>query len=163
LSKEGSIKKLIPRVLCLSVGLFMFCRARESGQPQPSSPAVANSSSANPADPQQAADKGIGPVKELAMGPVDQNLAARGKKLFGERCGVCHSLVRDLTGPALGNVLKRRTPEFVINMILNTAEMTSKNEAMKKAVALYGMAMPPPGLTADEARAVLEYFRTTGK
>jgi cytochrome c len=108
-------------------------------------------------------DKGIGPIKEVKLGPIDRNLADRGKGIYAERCAACHDLDKELAGPALGNVLGRATPEFVMNMILNTAEMTAKDETIKAQVEKFGMPMPPPGLSEDEARAVLEYLRTTQK
>ncbi|MGZ7066012.1 MAG: c-type cytochrome, partial [Candidatus Aminicenantales bacterium] len=86
-----------------------------------------------------------------------------GKKLFEDKCASCHSLSKNMAGPALGAILKTETPEFVMNMILNTAEMVQKNETVKKAVAKFGMTMTPPGLSEDQARAILEYFRTTAK
>ncbi|HSQ79350.1 MAG TPA: cytochrome c [Candidatus Bathyarchaeia archaeon] len=110
---------------------------------------------------QDPTDKGIGPVKELKLGPVDEKLAARGKELFDSRCAACHGLDKALAGPALGSVLKTRAPEFVMNMILNTEEMGAKNPTVKKLTAQYGMPMPAPGLSQDEARAVVEYLRTT--
>lgn len=114
-------------------------------------------------DPVQSGDKGIGPVKELKLGPIDEALAARGKELFGGRCAACHGLSKAIAGPALGPILKQETPEFVMNMMLNTAEMEAKNPAIKKQVAKFGMSMPAPDLTEDQARAIVEYLRTTGK
>jgi cytochrome c len=116
-----------------------------------------------PADPGQAPDKGIGPVKDLKLGPLDQKLADQGKQLFADKCAACHDLSKDKMGPALGNVLKTASPEFVMNTLLNTVEMESKNAAVKRSIAHFGVAMPSPGLASDEARAILEYLRTTGK
>jgi mono/diheme cytochrome c family protein len=114
-------------------------------------------------DPVQSGDKGIGPVKELKLGPVDGMLAARGKELFDSRCAACHGLDKAIAGPALGSILKQKTPEFVMNMMLNTAEMEAKNADVKKQAAKFGMSMPAPDLTEDQARAVVEYLRTAGK
>jgi cytochrome c len=161
------MKRTIPLVAILSLGIFAFCRGRESDKPanpaMSSAAAAALPASASPSDPLQSEDKGMGPIKELKLGPIDEKLVALGKQLFGERCAACHGLDRAMTGPALGDVLKRRNPEFVMNMILNTAEMVQKDEITKKLVAKFSMPMPPPGLTSDEARAILEYFRTTSE
>jgi mono/diheme cytochrome c family protein len=48
-----------------------------------------------------------------------------------------------------------------MNMILNTAEMVAKDPTVKKLAAQFGMPMPAPGLSQDEARAIVEYLRTT--
>ncbi len=152
------MKRTIWLVLLLSVGVIAVCRARESGGISGS-----GTPSVSLGDPLQSGDRGIGPIKELKLGPVDPKLAAGGKQLFDARCATCHGQDKDGAGPALAGVLKKQAPEFVMNMILNTVEMEAKNETIKREAANFGMAMPAPGLTTDEARAVVEYLRTTGK
>jgi mono/diheme cytochrome c family protein len=143
-----TIKTIVPLAALAALAALAVCaqeRAASSG------------------DPAQTGDKGIGPVKELNLGPVDEKLAAHGKQIFDSKCSACHGLDQAIAGPALGGVLKGRTPEFVMNMMLNTAEMEAKNATIKAEMAKTGMPMPAPGLTQDEARAVVEYLRTTGK
>lgn len=145
-------------ILVLGIALFAFACGKGGAKSTVTSPDPTAS-----APPPQAADKGIGPVKALNLGPLDNNLAAQGKKLFDEKCVACHALARDMAGPALGAILKKETPEFVMNMILNPAEMEAKNDTIKKALARFGVPMPALGLSQDQARAILEYFRTTAK
>ncbi len=111
----------------------------------------------------QSTDKGIGPVKELKLGPVDKALADKGKALFDDKCAMCHGLTEAKAGPALGDVLSQVTPEFVVNFLLNTSEMEQKDARIMGLIQKYGMPMPPPGLDKDQALALLEYFRTTKK
>ncbi len=111
----------------------------------------------------QAQDKGIGPITELKLGPVDKELAAKGQTIFDEKCAACHGLTEDKAGPALGNVLSQVSPEFVVNFILNTTEMEQKDGRIMDLIKKYGMPMPSPGLDKDQAMAVLEYLRTTKK
>jgi cytochrome c len=108
-------------------------------------------------------DKGIGPIKDLKLGPIDQNLVKEGASIFQNKCSTCHSLEAKKVGPPLGKVLDNNTPEFIMNFLLNTTEMIQKNEKIKKLVQEYGMRMPDLGIDKDQARAVLEYFRTTGQ
>jgi hypothetical protein len=63
-------------------------------------------------------------------------------------------------GPPLGQVLERRAPEFVMNMMLNPAEMVEKHPVVKQLLAEFMTPMPNQQLTHEEARAVLEYLRT---
>ncbi len=140
---------IIGFAVCLAV--LSFCGSKENTAP------------ADPPGAAQPADKGIGPIKALALAPVDAKLAEQGKGIFNGKCAACHGLDKDQAGPALGSILKDRTPEFVMNMLLNTAEMEDKNETIKKLAAKFGMPMPPPGLTQEQARAILEYLRTTAK
>jgi cytochrome c len=142
-----NVRRVSPVIAVAVIAVFAVC-----AQPR-----------AAASDPGQSTDKGIGPIKELKLGPVDEKLAATGKEIFDTHCTACHALKENMTGPALGGVLKERTPEFVMNMILNTAEMVAKDPVVKKLVDRFGMSMPAPGLSEEQARAVVEYLRTTSK
>jgi len=63
-------------------------------------------------------------------------------------------------GPALGNVLERRSPEFVMNMILNTREMIEKEPIVMALRGEYESDMVQLDLTQEEARKIVEYLRT---
>lgn len=107
-------------------------------------------------------EHGIGPVKEpLALGPVEHELAEDGEKLFETKCTACHKLDQRYVGPPLGGIAEKVKPEFVMNMMLNPQEMYTRHPVVKKLLAEYMTQMPNQGLTVDEARAVLEYLRTT--
>ncbi len=109
---------------------------------------------------QRSEDKGIGPIKNLKLGPVDKALADKGQEIFESRCSTCHSLDARKMGPPLGDVLEEETPEFIMNFLLNTAEMEEKNPKIRKLIQEYGTPMPVLGLSQEEARAVLEYLRS---
>jgi len=111
----------------------------------------------------QVGDKGIGPINSLTLGPVDGAMADKGKAIFNEKCAMCHGLTEDKTGPAVGNVLSQVAPEFIMNFLLNTAEMEQKDPLVLGLIKKFGLPMPPPGLDQDQARAILEYLRTTKK
>jgi hypothetical protein len=66
-------------------------------------------------------------------------------------------------GPALGDVTSRRTPAFVMNMILNPQGMIEKHPAIKVMVQETMSFMANQNLTPDQARQVLEYLRTQSK
>ena len=105
---------------------------------------------------------GVGPVKELLkLDPVDDQLAAKGQKLFQMNCGSCHRLDRRFVGPPLGAITARRSPEFVLNMILDPQAMLKKHPEARKLLAQYLTPMTPPNVNREEARAILEYLRTT--
>ena len=103
---------------------------------------------------------GYGPITKVALGPIDQALADKGKSTFEVKCTACHKIETRYVAPKLGGVTKRRTPEFIMNMILNPAEMVQKNPETKKLLAEYNVAMTFQNVTKDDARAILEYFRT---
>ncbi|WP_314296423.1 cytochrome c [Capnocytophaga gingivalis] len=109
-------------------------------------------------------NKGIGPVK--AVNPplgntVDQALAAKGQELFKLNCTACHKPTKKFIGPAPKGILERRSPEWVMNMILNPEEMIANDPIAKQLLAeANGSPMANQHLTEEQARAVLEYFRT---
>ena len=73
----------------------------------------------------------------------------------------CHRPDKKFIGPAPKGVLERRTPEWVMNMILNPEEMVQKDPLAKDLLVEFnGSPMANQNLTEEEARAVLEYFRT---
>lgn len=105
---------------------------------------------------------GVGPIKELLnLDPIDEQLAARGQKLYQMNCGSCHRLDRRFVGPPLGAVTARRSPEFVLNMILAPQAMLQKHPEARKLLEQYLTPMTPANVSREEARAVLEYLRTT--
>jgi cytochrome c len=106
-------------------------------------------------------EHGIGPVKEaVALGALDRTLADSGGKIFGAKCTACHKLGEKYIGPALREVLTRRSPTYVMNMILNPQEMVERHPVAKQLLAEHMTFMANQGLTVPEARAVVEYFRT---
>ncbi len=99
------------------------------------------------------------PVDHVDVGPIDATLAATGQKIFEVRCTTCHKTGERYIGPALGDVAKRRAPEYIMNMILAPEKMLQANADAKALLAEYGVPMTNQNLTQDEARAVLEYLR----
>ncbi|RIV67649.1 c-type cytochrome [Flagellimonas aequoris] len=107
-------------------------------------------------------NKGIGPIKSVELAPeVDQALAEKGKGIYEQMCLACHRIGKKFIGPPPNGVLERRTPEWVMNMILNPQEMVQQDPLAKDLLQEFnGSPMSNQGLTEDQARAVLEYFRT---
>jgi len=107
------------------------------------------------------ANKGIGPVKSTEFGALDEAMAAEGKTLFASYCTICHNPTEKLIGPAPKGILERRSPEWIMNMILNPMEMTEKDPiAIKLLEEANGVPMISQGLTEEQARQIVEYFRT---
>lgn len=107
-------------------------------------------------------NKGVGPIKSLALpAEIDQVMATRGKDVYDRMCTACHRADKKFIGPAPTGLLKRRSPEWIMNMILDPEGMV-KNDPLAKALLIEfnGSPMANQNLTEDEARAVLEYFRT---
>ncbi len=108
-------------------------------------------------------DKGVGPIKEVSLGAIDPKLVDAGKKIFNTKCVACHQMDTRLVGPPLRNITKKNTPEFIMNYLLNTTEMQKKDPLLIKLVNEYKIIMPDQQLSKDDARGLLDYFRSTEK
>ncbi len=106
-------------------------------------------------------ENGIGPVTEaIALGELDHEKVEAGKKTFEGKCMACHKMTERYVGPALGGIVGRRTPAYIMNMILNPEEMYTKHPAARQLLAEHMTQMPNLGLTQEQAREVVEYLRT---
>lgn len=105
---------------------------------------------------------GIGPITSLELpSDIDQTMAEEGKVIFEAKCTACHKVNKKFIGPSPKDILTRRNPTWVMNMILNPDEMVQKDPLAKQLLIEFnGSPMANQNLTQDEARAVLEYFRT---
>ena len=111
------------------------------------------------ADPME--NTGIGPVSSVTLAEVDAELASQGQKIFEEKCTACHKVDKKFIGPSPKGILDRRNPAWVMNMILNPENMVQQDAIAKKLLMeANGAPMANQNLTQEEARAVLEYFRT---
>jgi mono/diheme cytochrome c family protein len=105
-------------------------------------------------------DKGIGPIKSITLGEIDEAMVAEGKEIFKLKCSACHKVSKRVVGPAMLGITERRSPEWIMNMILNPEVMVAENAIAKKLLAEYLAPMANQNLTEKEARLILEYFRT---
>ena len=107
-------------------------------------------------------NKGVGPIKSLSLpSEIDQAMAAKGAEVYKTMCTACHRAEKKFIGPSPKGIMKRRTPEWIMNMILDPEGMV-KNDPLAKQLLIEfnGSPMANQNLTQEEARAVLEYFRT---
>lgn len=104
-------------------------------------------------------DRGVGPVSEVKLGPLDAAKARRGREVFEQKCSACHKFDERYVGPPLGGVTRRRTPEWIMNMILAPQKMTAENEEARRLLAEYMTQMTYQNVSEADARAILEFFR----
>lgn len=106
-------------------------------------------------------NKGIGPITSVVIDSnIDQDLAAQGEVIFGKMCSACHKIDKKFVGPMLTGVTKRRSPEWIMNMIMNPQEMIKQDPIAKQLLIESNMAMMAnQNISQEDARALLEYFR----
>lgn len=107
-------------------------------------------------------NKGVGPITDLTLNDeIDQEMATKGEGIYNQMCLACHRVGKKFIGPAPDKILERRSPEWVMNMILNPEGMVKEDPLAKDLLIEFnGSPMANQGLTEEQARAVLEYFRT---
>lgn len=107
-------------------------------------------------------NKGVGEVKDLPLDDdINQEMVARGAELFKTNCTACHKVDKRFIGPSPAGIMKRRSPEWIMNMILDPQLMVEQDRCAKDLLVEFnGAAMANQSITFDEARDILEYFRT---
>jgi hypothetical protein len=107
-------------------------------------------------------NKGVGPITAMNLeAEINPEMAAQGEAVYNQMCLACHRIGKKFIGPAPNGILERRTPEWVMNMILAPEKMVKEDPLAKDLLIEFnGSPMANQGLTEEQARAVLEYFRT---
>lgn len=107
-------------------------------------------------------NKGVGKIKDLPLDPtIDNEMVARGKALFDTNCSACHKVDKRFIGPSPKGIMKRRSPEWIMNMILDPQLMVEQDRCAKDLLVEFnGAAMANQNMTEEQARDILEYFRT---
>ena len=123
---------------------------------------TANKTQENAGVPVDLDNKGIGPIRNLDFqADIDTDMAARGQAKFNAICVACHMAEQRMIGPAMKGVFTRRSPEWVMNMMLNPNEMLKSDPIAKALLKEYNNAiMLNQNLSEDEARDLAEYLRT---
>ena len=167
--------KNILTLLWLSLGLLFLSCGEKKEEPKSegfkierkSAPADTKAAAPAPAGTKAServdlANKGVGPITSVTLDPeVNKELAAQGEAVYNQMCLACHRIGKKFIGPAPNGILERRTPEWVMNMILVPEKMVKEDPLAKDLLVEFnGSPMANQGLTEDQARAVLEYFRT---
>lgn len=153
------MRKLFLSTISLLLLLLISCGKEKTSNEAADKAETKTEQPAETSDPMK--DKGIGPVTSITLpDEIDQAMVTKGSEIFAQKCSACHKPDKRFVGPAPKGILERRTPEWIMNMILNPEEMVQKNEAAKALLAEYLSPMANQNLTEEEARAVLEYFRT---
>ena len=106
-------------------------------------------------------NKGVGPITNVILeDKVNISMANSGKKLFNQLCTSCHIINEDYIGPAMSGILDRRSPEWIMNMILNPIQMLEEDPIAIELLEKYNFEyMYNQNLLEEEAREILEYFR----
>lgn len=157
--------------LLVLLGLFTFVTllhscGGETNAPQPTQESVKPTA---PVDSEVPAskritldDKGVGQIKDLPLPEeINQAMVAEGMALFKTNCAACHKVDQRFIGPSPKGIMERRSPEWIMNMILDPQLMVEQDRCAKDLMVEFnGAAMANQNMTVEQARSILEYFRT---
>jgi cytochrome c1 len=157
------MKKIIKLISVFALSILLFACGKSEKQNEAATETVVKNTTTEQVveemvDPKT--DKGVGPIKSVTLSEIDDALVEKGKEVFKNNCTACHKIDKRFVGPAIQGITERRTPEWIMNMILNPEVMVEQNEEAKKLLQEYNAPMANQNLTEEEARAILEYFRT---
>lgn len=163
--------KKISIILALVVSAFILQNCggseepskSETPAPRPAQLEVSATESEVPASERITLDnKGVGPIKNLELAEsIDANMVARGEALFSTNCSACHKVDKRFIGPSPKGIMLRRSPEWIMNMILDPQKMVEEDRCAKDLLVEFnGAAMANQNMTEDQARDILEFFRT---
>ena len=78
---------------------------------------------------------------------------------FQTKCTSCHRLDTKLIGPSLRNIIQKRSPEYILNMIVNPVDKTLYHPIAKKLVQEYGSQMTFQNVNLNDAYKILDFLR----
>ena len=164
------MKKTLNILIVLMVSLLISCGGKEEKKKEsftikkkPETEAVVKTAEKVAASKHiDLTSKGVGPITSVELASeIDQTMVTHGADVYKKMCTACHRADKKFIGPAPTGILERRTPEWVMNMILNPDEMVQKDPlARALLIEFNGSPMANQNLSQEDARAVLEYFRT---
>jgi hypothetical protein len=149
-------------IFCIGIALLFYNCAPDKPKnkeeyPEFKEEAATPAPAANQMDP----SKGIGVIKDVTLNtPLEQERVKRGSAIYEMKCSACHKLTSDrLVGPGWKEVTKRRSPEWIMNMVTNVDVMLDKDAEAQKLLELCLTRMPNQNVSVGDARDVLEFMR----
>jgi mono/diheme cytochrome c family protein len=150
------VKMIRIALLALSLPAWIFLAGCGGGGASSDRPASSSPGGTATSSSVSALDQG----PRASEAPANEELAKQGEKLFQEKgCSACHSFGARATGPDLAGVSERRTAKWIENQILHPEKMIKEDPIARQLFAQFALQMPNQGLTEEQARAVIEFFK----
>lgn len=83
-----------------------------------------------------------------------------GKTIFIQNCASCHSVVKDLTGPALNQVLQKRDINWLFNFLTNKKAVIVDSMHLVLSKKYEYKCVEFPSLTRQDVELLVEYIKS---
>lgn len=112
--------------------------------------------------PVDLSNKGVGPISQVSFNPIiNSSLVEKGRIIFQQKCTTCHFPDKKFIGPAMKGIYTKRSPEWVMNMIINPERMIKEDPIAEALFEEYNRTpMLNQNISEEDARAIAEYLRT---
>ena len=147
------------------VAALLLALAGCGGNKEPSTetaapPSGGTPSAAAPASGTVTLPAGLDQGPRAGASGYDEAMAKTGERLFQTKgCSACHAFGKRVTGPDLAGVSMRRTAAWMEMQILHPDVMVKQDPIARDLFAQFALQMPKQGLTEDEAKSVIEFFK----
>jgi cytochrome c551/c552 len=146
---------LVALVLCLA-----GCGGKQAATSENSAAPAATPSASAPAGGTETLPANLDQGPRAGESSYDEAKAKLGETLFQTKgCSACHGFGKRVTCPDLAGVTMRRTAAWMESQILHPDLMVKQDPTAHALFAQYALQMPKQGLTADEAKSVIEFFK----
>lgn len=90
----------------------------------------------------------------------ETNITERGELLFQQKCASCHSIDKNLTGPALAFVTERRCMNWLTEATKNPLSLIQTDDCFREQKKMFGGNMMPafPDLSDNDIEAIYSYI-----
>ena len=107
-------------------------------------------------------DSSLNSIPEVSFAAeVDPVLSEQGAAIFAEKCSMCHKPDQRFIGPAPKGILEKRSVDWIMKVIMYPDLMRQTDTTVQKLIEEFdGAVMPNQQITFEEARSILEYYRT---
>ena len=145
----------------LLVVLFLVLIAGCGGKPEGTQPAGSAATAALSATVGTAAlAAGLDDGPRAGAENIAEDKVAAGERLFQSKgCSASHGFGKRVSCPDLQGVSLRRTAKWMESQILHPDLMVKQDPTAHELFAQFALQMPKQGLTPDEAKSVIEYFK----
>ncbi len=89
-----------------------------------------------------------------------------GKSIFLSRCAACHTVNKNLTGPALSGIDERRSMDWIISFVHSSQTMVKNGDSAALALFEKFNKVPMPDhtdLTDENIKNIVAYIKTESK